>query len=349
MPLTPNGKIDKKALLSYELMSGFNIGEHILPANENEKKLFRIVKEVLEREDFGVTDDLTLLGITSLSAIKLVDLAQREGLYIKVNDILRNKSVRNILINEQSIGKWEDGYDASKPIIVLIQGFTYYKKLESLISRLCRHYSVFVIEPFDDHFEAIFNEEKQSTDDVVKFYLDYLEACLPLNMSVEMFIGHSFGGELAYRCAVLWHKMTGTMSKVCMFDTFAHVEDIAKEIAIPEIESPTPDEVSDIEELKEWNRHLRQMLALKDDSGLPPYNGDILYFKAEDMSPQLKTIHINVQELGQKKQEDLNNWITQAPHLSIYPVVADHFTMLDDQFCNDYIAKIDNIVLPHNS
>ena len=349
MPMTINGKINRQELIDSHQLSQLTNKRSIAPMTKDEKTLYKLTKQVLKIDDFDVTDDLTLLGITSLSAIKLVDLAQREGLYIKVNDILRNKSVRNILINEQSIGKWEDGYDASKPIIVLIQGFTYYKKLESLISRLCRHYSVFVIEPFDDHFEAIFNEEKQSTDDVVKFYLDYLEACLPLNMSVEMFIGHSFGGELAYRCAVLWHKMTGTMSKVCMFDTFAHVEDIAKEIAIPEIESPTPDEVSDIEELKEWNRHLRQMLALKDDSGLPPYNGDILYFKAEDMSPQLKTIHINVQELGQKKQEDLNNWITQAPHLSIYPVVADHFTMLDDQFCNDYIAKIDNIVLPHNS
>ena len=349
MPMTINGKINRQELIDSHQLSQLTNKWSIAPMTKDEKTLYELTKQVLKKDDFGVTDDLTLLGITSLSAIKLVDLAQREGLYIKVNDILRNKSVRNILINEQSIGKWEDGYDASKPIIVLIQGFTYYKKLESLISRLCRHYSVFVIEPFDDHFEAIFNEEKQSTHDVVKFYLDYLEACLPLNMSIEMFIGHSFGGELAYRCAVLWHKMTGTMSKVCMFDTFAHVEDIAKEIAIPEIESPTPDEVSDIEELKEWNRHLRQMLALKDDSGLPPYNGDILYFKAEDMSPQLKTIHINVQELGQKKQEDLNNWITQAPHLSIYPVVADHFTMLDDQFCNDYIAKIDNIVLPHNS
>ena len=89
---------------------------------------------------------------------------------------------------------------------------------------------------------------------------------------------------------------------------------------------------------------------------LEPYNARIesirskgYYFEAEDLSPQLKTIHIDVQELGQKKQEDLNSWSTQAPHLSIYPVAADHFAMLDDQFCNDYIAKIDNIVLPHNS
>ena len=344
MPLTPNGKIDKKALLSDELMSGFNIGEHILPANENEKKLFKIVKEFLERKDFGVTDDLSLLGLTSLSAIKLAELANREGLNIKVNDILRCKSIREILINEQSIGKWENGYDASKPVIVLIQGFTYYKKLEPLISKLCKHYSVFVIEPFDDHYEAIFNEEKLSSRHVVKFYIDYLDACLPSNVSVEMFIGHSFGGELAYRCAVRWHKKTGAMPKVCMLDSFAHVANIAKEMPIPVIESPTPDEAADIEEIKEWNRHLRQMQALKDDRDLPTYEGDVLYFKAEDLSMQLKTIQIDVQALAQKKQADLNSWSTLAPHISIYPVAAGHLTMLDKQFCNDYLSKIDNIV-----
>ena len=155
---------------------------------KDEKTLYDLTKQVLKIDDFGVTDDLTLLGLTSLSAIKLADLTNHEGLYIKVNDILRNKSIRNILISEQTIGKWENTYDASKPVIVLIQGFTYYKKLEPLIRKLCKHYSVFVIEPFENHFEAIFNEEKLSTRDVAKFYLDYLEACLPSNVNIEMFV-----------------------------------------------------------------------------------------------------------------------------------------------------------------
>ena len=45
MPMTPNGKIDKKALLSDKWMSDFNMGEHILPENEAEKKLYDIVKD----------------------------------------------------------------------------------------------------------------------------------------------------------------------------------------------------------------------------------------------------------------------------------------------------------------
>ena len=346
MPVTPNGKVDKKALLSEELMSGLNLGEHNLPANENEKKLFEIVKDVLETDDFGVTDDLTLLGLTSLSAIKLADMANSKGLNIKVNDILRSKSIRDILTNEQAIGKWENGYDASKPVIVLIQGFTYYKKLEPLISRLCKHYSVFVIEPIDDHYETLFNEEGLSSHDVIKFYFDYLDANLPSNAIVEMFIGHSFGGELAYRCAVRWYKKKGYMSKVCMLDSFANAANIVKEIPLQKAEGLTSEETSDIEEVKEWNRHLRQMQALKDDHELSGYYGEVLYFEAEDLFLQTKTINIDVQDLAQKKQENMNSWRALAPRLSIYPVAAGHMTMLDERFCDYYFERINNIVLP---
>jgi amino acid adenylation domain-containing protein len=349
MPKTHNGKIDRRRLKEH--VNSLPVGTGILvePSNQKEQVLLDLTKTLLGIDSIGVTDDLTLLGLSSLDAISLSSLALREGLYIKVNDILRNKSIRNILINEQSIGKWENAYDASKPVIVLIQGFTYYKKLEPLISKLCKHYSVFVIEPIEDHFEALFNEEKVSSHDVVNFYLDYLDACLPPNVSVEMFIGHSYGGELAYRCAVLWHKKAGTMPKVCLLDTFAHVINIAKKIPISEIENLTPDEASDIEELKEWKRHSQLILSLKDDSELSSYDGDVLYFKAEDLSLKLKTIHINMQEFAQKKQEDLNSWSTLAPRLSIYPVAADHFTMLDERFCDNYIEKIDDIVLPNKS
>ena len=232
---------------------------------------------------------------------------------------------------------------------MLIQGFTYYKKLESLISKLSKFYSVFVIEPIDEHYEVLFNEKELSNHGVVEFYLDYFEACMRPNVNVEMFIGHSFGGELAYRCAVRWHKKKGYMSKVCMLDTFANVADRAQEKPIPEIKEQKSDEVSAIEEIKEWNRHLRQMQVLKDDHGMPVYDGDVLYFKAKDLSLQLKTIRINEHEFEKKKQNDLNRWKSLAHHISIYPVMADHFTMLDERFCDDYVEKINDIVLLHNS
>ena len=221
--------------------------------------------------------------------------------------------------------------------------------MEPLISRLCRHYSVFVIEPIDDHYEAIFNEDNLNCNDVADFYLDYVEACMRPNVNVGMFIGHSFGGELAYRCAVRWSQKTGTMPKVCMLDSLPHVASIAGEMPIPDIEIPTPDEAADIEEIKEWNRHLRQMQALKEDRDLSAYDGDVLYFKAEDVSMPMKAIQVDVGALARKRQAMLNHWSSLAPRMNIHPVAAGHLTMLDERFCDDYIATIDNMVLHPNS
>ena len=349
MPMTINGKINRQELIDSHQLSQLNQKGLIAPMTKDEKTLYDLIKEVLKIDGFGVTDDLTLLGLTSLSAIRLADLANRVGLDIKVNDILRCKSIREILINEQSIGKFENGHDGTRPVIVLIQGFTYYKKLEPLIIKLCKYYSVFVIEPIDDHYKALFSEDNLKCDDIVDFYLDFMEACLRPNINIDMFIGHSFGGELAYHCAVRWRERTGNTPKVCMLDTFVHFANIAQEIPIPDIKNPTPDEISDIEELKDWNRHLRQMQALNDNPDLPAYDGNVLYFKAEDLSLKNKIIQINVQTLAQKKQEELECWSTLVPSMSIYSVTADHFTMLDEQFCNDYIKKINDICLTPNS
>ena len=349
MPMNINGKINRQELIeNIQLTQLFN-KESIAPTTKDEKTLYDLAKQVLKMNDFGVTDDLTLLGLTSLSAIRLADLAQHKGLYIKVNDILRNKSIRNILVSEQSIGKWENAYDAGKPVIVMIQGLTTYDRLKQLIGQLCKHYSVFVIEPINDHFEVIFNEKKLSINDVVIFYLDYLETYLPSNASIEMFIGHSYGGELAYRSAVQWHKKTGSMPKVCMLDTFANVVDIAKVMPIPELSFLSPDKDPVIEELIEWNNHLQQILSLKDDRNLPSYDGNVLYFAANILAKKLYSPHYNEHELVKKKQEDLKCWKSHVPHMNIYPVTVDHFTMLEERFCNDYIEIINNIVLPHNS
>ena len=349
MPMTSNGKINRKKLIkSHQISQLFKNGA-VAPTTNNEKVLYDLAKKVLNIDDFGVTDDLSLIGMTSLSAIKLVDLAHQKGLYIKVNDILRNKSIRNILACEQSIGKWENGYDASKPVIVLIQGFTYYKLMEPIISKLSKHYSVFVFEPLDDHYNVLFNEDNVSSNDIVDFYLDYLEANLPSHVNVQMFIGHCFGGELAYRCAVRWHKKTGIMPKICMLDTYVHVNDIVLKIPIPEIENPTPDEASDINKLKESNRRFRQIQTMINNHDLPGYDGDVLYFKAKELTMSLKTIHINEHEVDQKREEDLNNWKSLVPNMKIYPIEAEHFTMLDEKFCDNYLEIIDNIVLPHNT
>ena len=61
MPQTPNGKTDLKALPQPKLDL-----ENVKAETETEEKLFEIAAELINTDQFGVTDDLYAIGFTSL-------------------------------------------------------------------------------------------------------------------------------------------------------------------------------------------------------------------------------------------------------------------------------------------
>jgi len=72
MPLTPNGKIDRKALPKPELDRSAFQTEYIAPRNENEEKLAQIVAELLHIEKVGIHDNFFELGGHSLLATQFM-------------------------------------------------------------------------------------------------------------------------------------------------------------------------------------------------------------------------------------------------------------------------------------
>ncbi|MBZ5521678.1 MAG: amino acid adenylation domain-containing protein [Acidobacteriia bacterium] len=74
MPLTPNGKIDRKALPAPERPSAGN--EYVAPRNEIEERLARIWSEVLGLDRIGIHDNFFELGGHSLLATQVVARAQ---------------------------------------------------------------------------------------------------------------------------------------------------------------------------------------------------------------------------------------------------------------------------------
>ncbi|MDR3291142.1 MAG: amino acid adenylation domain-containing protein, partial [Methanobrevibacter sp.] len=68
IPLTSNGKIDKKSLQKVF----FDSKDFTLPNNSLEKEIFELCADILGYDDFGVTNNLISIGFTSLSLIKLL-------------------------------------------------------------------------------------------------------------------------------------------------------------------------------------------------------------------------------------------------------------------------------------
>ncbi|AXG70743.1 tyrocidine synthase 3 [Kordia sp. SMS9] len=87
IPLTPNGKVDRKALEKLKISIQSNI-EYVAPKNEIEEALAKIWKEVLGVEKVGVTNNFFELGGHSLLAITLINEINKK--FDKTNFHIRN-------------------------------------------------------------------------------------------------------------------------------------------------------------------------------------------------------------------------------------------------------------------
>lgn len=77
MPLTVNGKIDRKSLPEPEGVVSYGGESYIAPRNETEEKLAVIWQEITGRQRIGVTDNFFEVGGHSLRATRLVNLIHK--------------------------------------------------------------------------------------------------------------------------------------------------------------------------------------------------------------------------------------------------------------------------------
>ena len=96
MPLTPNGKIDRRSLPEPELQED---KEHVAPVNEVEETLVDVWSEVLEveRDRISVTRSFFELGGNSLKSVLLISRINKElQIELKVRDLFTKQNIRNI-------------------------------------------------------------------------------------------------------------------------------------------------------------------------------------------------------------------------------------------------------------
>jgi len=118
IPMTPNGKIDRKALPEPDL-SSLKVA-YEAPRNETEKKLCDAFAEVLglEKDSVGINDDFIMLGGSSIKSMRLTIVAGIDGLV--VNDIYRLKTPKNIakeLLGRDAVNSAVDEAEARKTAV----------------------------------------------------------------------------------------------------------------------------------------------------------------------------------------------------------------------------------------
>jgi len=95
LPLSPNGKIDRKALPAPDMMRS-EIG-YVAPRNQTEEQLAAIWAEVLKLDRVGVHDNFFELGGHSLLAIRLIARIREElGKELHLTSLLRASTIEDL-------------------------------------------------------------------------------------------------------------------------------------------------------------------------------------------------------------------------------------------------------------
>lgn len=106
IPLTNNGKVNKKALPDPILTGGeANKRAARLPRNKTQQVIYDIFKHVLGVAELSIDDDFFDLGGTSLSASKVTMMAMGKGLNISYSDVFDNPTVIDLAALALSQGK----------------------------------------------------------------------------------------------------------------------------------------------------------------------------------------------------------------------------------------------------
>ncbi|NBI31018.1 non-ribosomal peptide synthetase [Chengkuizengella marina] len=97
MPLTPNGKVNRKALPEPDFNNRVGV-EYVAPTNELESQLVSLWEEGLGVDKIGIKDNFFELGGHSLNAVQIVSKVQKKlGIQLSLTDIFTNTSIEKLV------------------------------------------------------------------------------------------------------------------------------------------------------------------------------------------------------------------------------------------------------------
>ncbi|GBD91967.1 linear gramicidin synthase subunit B [bacterium BMS3Abin04] len=114
IPLTPNGKIDRRTLPEPKVTDTISKEEFISPKTDKEKILTEVWKEVLGFEKIGLKDNFFKLGGDSIVAIQMIAKAKQKGLQISPVEIFQNQSLQKLAM----VAKEVDIISAEQDVVI---------------------------------------------------------------------------------------------------------------------------------------------------------------------------------------------------------------------------------------
>jgi non-ribosomal peptide synthase protein (TIGR01720 family) len=129
-PLTPNGKVDRKALpIADEVMKISS--SYVAPSTSNEKILTDIWQEVLSRKNIGIHDNFFELGGDSIQSISIIAKATQAGLKLTPRQLFQYQTIAELSAVATSVKplKAEQGLATGLVPLTPIQHWFFEQKL----------------------------------------------------------------------------------------------------------------------------------------------------------------------------------------------------------------------------
>jgi amino acid adenylation domain-containing protein len=222
MPVSANGKVDRKALpspIQRALQS-----EYVAPRSEIEKKLVAIWEDLLKRDRIGVTDNFFALGGQSILAVMLVSRIERElGVRVPLSRVLERATIEALAGSFEQREK-HNGHlftlasgGSGTPLVLIsgIGGFGFI--FQGLAAQLGNAQPFHVLNAVgaDDEGEG----PEQRIEDVASIYEPQVLAACPSGPIVLG--GYSFGILVALELALRLQRAGRSVPLLVSFDGFA--------------------------------------------------------------------------------------------------------------------------------
>lgn len=231
-PLTPNGKIDRKALPapSYSLVEGNPC--YVAPRNDVESELVRIWERLLKMSPIGVRDDFFELGGDSLISVSLfVEIENHFGIELPLSALVGSPTIEKLAIalsqgDSSSSTKYlvplQSEGDRAPLFCMHAAGgnVLFYRDLASELGNEQPFYGL--------QARGVTDKSETAHDRVEDMARDYLREIRSLQPSGPYHLcGASFGGLVAFEVARQLIAMGEKVGTLALFDTYAPGQVIA--------------------------------------------------------------------------------------------------------------------------
>lgn len=115
LPLTVNGKIDRRALPAPELNGSELRSAYVAPRGLTENVLVEIWEQVLNVQEIGTSDNFFALGGDSIRSVRVVALAREQGLNFTLQQLFQHQTVAE-LTQLTRVGGVTGGWDGEESL-----------------------------------------------------------------------------------------------------------------------------------------------------------------------------------------------------------------------------------------